>query len=313
MTPPLVSVIIPAYNYCDFIGETLRSLVAQTYPYWEAIVVDDGSTDDTRRVVEQWVKRETRIRYFYQSNKGLPAARNAGLTQAKGSYIQFLDADDLLSPMKLALQVEQMESRPEISISYTRAFYFRGGKTEVLYAQLRGKGNSGVSFADGRGYVITALLVEKNLMPVNSVLMRSAVIQKVGLQNERLTSLEDWEFWLRCAFKGLYFAMLQDDQAYALIRVHQASMSQQSFRMYENEVSLRNLIDRFLLEPGMSIEEERQLRKKNEQQKLRLETFPLRRAGFLQLSYIGKLIRKIGFVSFLKVYFKALNDWRRGR
>ena len=106
---PTVSVIIPAYNRADLIGETLESVFAQTYRDYEIIVVDDGSTDNTKEVLAS-LAAAGKLRYTYQENAGLPAARNTGIRLAVGKYVAFLDSDDLFAPDKLEKQVAVFEA-----------------------------------------------------------------------------------------------------------------------------------------------------------------------------------------------------------
>src|SRR5215208_6900864 len=104
MTPntarPLVSVVVPSYNYGHLIRETLESLAAQTYAAWECVVVDDGSADDTRAVVEAYAATDPRVRYVRQENARQGAARNNGIRHSSGAYFQFLDADDTIETLK---------------------------------------------------------------------------------------------------------------------------------------------------------------------------------------------------------------------
>src|SRR5260221_9109636 len=93
-----VSVIIPVYNGSRFIIDALNSVKGQTHRQLECIVVDDGSTDNTADIVKEWIISDNRFIYLFQNNKGLSGARNKGLDHAKGNYIQFLDADDILLP-----------------------------------------------------------------------------------------------------------------------------------------------------------------------------------------------------------------------
>src|SRR5258708_7235502 len=116
--PGLVSVVIASHNYAHFIPQTLDSVLAQTYPNWECIVVDDGSTDNTREVVERYADADQRIRYLWQENQRLAAARNRGIANSSGEYLQFLDADDLIEPGKFERQVGVLEHHPEIDIVY---------------------------------------------------------------------------------------------------------------------------------------------------------------------------------------------------
>ncbi len=110
----LVSIIVPVYNVEGFISETMESVVNQTYPCWELLLVEDGSSDGTAAVIEEYVsqRKEERIRLIRQpSNMGAARARNRGLQEARGRYIAYLDADDLWMPRKLELQLAFMESR----------------------------------------------------------------------------------------------------------------------------------------------------------------------------------------------------------
>lgn len=115
---PLVTVIIPSYNYGRFIGETLESVRRQSYSNWECFVIDDGSTDDTREIVSHYIAMDNRISYVFQPNQGVSIARNNAIKQCRGAYIQFLDADDLLEPGKLEAHVNYLEQYPEIDLVY---------------------------------------------------------------------------------------------------------------------------------------------------------------------------------------------------
>ena len=132
-----VSVIIPCYNQAKFLPKAIASLQAQTLEEWECIVVDDGSTDNTAEVVSNISLREPRVRFLQKANGGSASARDMGLQQAQGEYIQFLDADDIIAPEKLESQIERME-REGADISYT-AFCSenrQGERTKLRAVQL---------------------------------------------------------------------------------------------------------------------------------------------------------------------------------
>src|SRR5437867_1708261 len=118
---PKVSIVIPTYNYGRYVVEAVESVLNQSFQDREVIVVDDGSTDDTRERLERF---RGRIRYIYQRNKGLPAARNTGIRAARGAYVAFLDSDDLWLPEKLALQVPILDTRQQVGMVYTDAHLF---------------------------------------------------------------------------------------------------------------------------------------------------------------------------------------------
>ena len=114
---PKVSIVIPAFNASNFITETLKSVFRQTYKDYEVIVVDDGSTDDTKEVLDPFMDR---IRYIYQSNSGGPAKpRNVGICNAKGKYISLHDSDDVMLPEKIERAVEFLEAQPSLGMVFT--------------------------------------------------------------------------------------------------------------------------------------------------------------------------------------------------
>lgn len=113
----LISVIIPTYNYGKYIEEAIKSVLQQDYAPLEIVIVDDGSTDNTREIVNPYLGDN--VRYFYQENKGNAAARNFGILQANGEYIAQLDADDLYLPHKLSRQMAYMKAHPECEIVFT--------------------------------------------------------------------------------------------------------------------------------------------------------------------------------------------------
>src|SRR6476660_4851457 len=106
----LVSVIVPCYNHAQYLSKALESVLVQTYNNWECIIINDGSTDNTKEVVADFCERDTRFRYLYQQNKGLANARNTGLKLSTGEYIQLLDADDAILKTKFEKQIALMES-----------------------------------------------------------------------------------------------------------------------------------------------------------------------------------------------------------
>ena len=108
---PLVSVIIPTYNRAHLIGETLDSVLAQTYQNWECIIVDDGSTDNSDEVIGEYVNKDSRFKYYHRPEEHLPGgngARNYGFKMSQGKYIQWFDSDDLMVAEKLELKVRAM-------------------------------------------------------------------------------------------------------------------------------------------------------------------------------------------------------------
>jgi GT2 family glycosyltransferase len=116
---PLVSVVIPTFNRAHLLGRTIESVLAQTYPHVELVVVDDGSTDGTADVIARAHGRDPRIRYFRKENGGPASARNLGFREARGAYVALLDSDDTWAPWKLSLQIRCMERNPDLGMTWT--------------------------------------------------------------------------------------------------------------------------------------------------------------------------------------------------
>lgn len=121
---PLVSVIIPCYNYGEFLGEAVDSVLNQTYQNFEIIIIDDGSTDNTKEVVKNFQKKDKRIGYYYQKNKGPSAARNLGAAKSNGNYICFLDADDIFKKSHLGDSINFLEKNKDLSMVFSNARFF---------------------------------------------------------------------------------------------------------------------------------------------------------------------------------------------
>ncbi|MGZ3428806.1 MAG: glycosyltransferase [Polyangia bacterium] len=241
---PLVSVIVPSFNYGHFLGQTLASVQAQTLGDWECLVVDDGSTDDTWDVVLAEAQKDARIQYLRRGNGGLAAARNTGLGAAKGAYVQFLDADDAIEPRKLEAHVAYLQRQPEVGIVYGDVRYFdsdTGVRRRGLFAD-----EEWMPAVAGSGERVLRTLVRANIMVVNSPLVRRTVIDEVGRFDETLTSLEDWDYWIRCATAGAWFEYREEEETLALVRVHRRSMSQNRIEMRRQQIKIRKQLQSIL-------------------------------------------------------------------
>jgi glycosyltransferase involved in cell wall biosynthesis len=117
-TAPFFSVIIPTYNRAYCIGRAIESVLVQTEPHWELIVVDDGSTDNTAEIVREYIHREQRIKLVVQSNHGTGAARQTGIRLAQGDFVTFLDSDDEYEPEHLAVRRRSIQAHPEVDLFF---------------------------------------------------------------------------------------------------------------------------------------------------------------------------------------------------
>ena len=219
-----VSVIIPCFNYARFLGRAVNSLLEQSYQNWEAIIVDDDSTDETEEVASKLVVEDSRVRYVRQRNAGTSEAKNAGIRLAQGAYVLFLDADDLITPNKLLAHVEHFERNPHIDISYSRFRYFKDGCEGKLFTRLDLSSIKEWSkVVDGSYEVSFPVFVRGNNMSIHSAMIRKSLVDKVGFFDADMHALEDWDYWLRCILRGAYIAFLADPETIALTRVHPES------------------------------------------------------------------------------------------
>jgi len=194
-----VSVIIPCYNQGNYIGETLQSLQSQTYSNWECIVIDDGSTDNTVAVVDDFCQKDSRILLFSKSNGGSASARNFGLTKVSGDYIQFLDADDLLDELKFAKQVEVMECN-QLDVSYTDYSFFVSQNTLIPHIR-------GVNLSK---FVLLTLWGLGFSVPSHAFLYSTNFIKKNQIgYDEIVKQREDWNFHLTVFDKTLKYSRLK--------------------------------------------------------------------------------------------------------
>lgn len=240
----LISVVVAAYNYGRFVGASLDSLVAQTWSDWECVVVDDGSIDETPHVVKTYAVADSRIHYVHQENQGQAAARNHGLELCRGEYVQFLDADDLLEPEKLACHARFLERCSEVDVVYGAVRYFPTDAPELRLYSMLDEDEPWLPEISGQGQPVREALMRSNFVVVNAPLTRRALIETVGPfdDSREIQGLEDWDYWIRCAACDARFQFHSCPRAFALVRSHPASMSKDRLRMYRSSVGLRRKI-----------------------------------------------------------------------
>ena len=185
---PKVSVVIPTYNRADFICDAIESVLAQTYKDYEVIVVDDGSTDNTREVLKKYGDR---IKYIYQENKRQGAARNTGIKNSTGEYIAFLDSDDTWLPHKLEKDVACIESDSKIGLVYSNVVKVYSSTGKPLYEK--------TDTVKPTGDVLEQVVLRCFISPGSNPLVRKECFMKVGLFNESRDVVEDYEMVVRIA------------------------------------------------------------------------------------------------------------------
>lgn len=201
MTTPAFSVIVPAYNAARTVPDTLASIGAQTFVDHEVIVVDDGSTDDTGEIVERLLA-PARGRVLHQANRGLPAARNAGIAAARGRWIALLDADDLWMPGYLARMRHLLEhggDDDELGLAYCDAWIYDDRRRRIARRSAFEWYRPAVVPRDPRAFYLA--LLRENFIWVSACVPRT-VFHAVGGFDERLRAAEDWNLWLRIMATG---------------------------------------------------------------------------------------------------------------
>jgi GT2 family glycosyltransferase len=199
---PTVSVIIPAYNAAATLPATLASLRSQTWTDWEAIVVDDGSTDDTAAIARQI--DDPRIRVLSGENGGQAIARNRGLAVAQGALVAFLDADDWWTVTALADRVAALQTHPTAIAAYSWTDYV-DDRNCLLHPGFRDR---------HEGWVFGALLANNFIENGSNLLIRRAALDRVGGFESRWIPAEDWDLWLRLAKIGEFVLIPQAQVRY---------------------------------------------------------------------------------------------------
>ncbi len=193
---PLISIVIPCYNASRFIGETLASVTWQSLSDWEVIVIDDGSTDDSRNVIEAWRERlGDRMRTEYGPNRGVSAARNSGTRLARGEFIQYLDADDLLRPDTLLRRVNAIVAGGDVA-------YCDWQKLQENEDGSFTPGDVVARRMDEVHPIPEIALFTTFWAPPAALLYRRSIVEAVGGWNESLPVIQDARFALDAALAG---------------------------------------------------------------------------------------------------------------
>jgi len=216
---PLVSVIMPAYNVEPYIGDAIRSALAQTFTDFELIVVDDGSKDGTADVVKDLARQDRRVMLVQQANCGLAGARNSAMRAARGEYFALLDSDDLWDPQFLEAQIALLETRPGVDIVTGNGCYLGGPK----------HGQVARPYPDPRPDPDLASIIGDEWSVFIMSVFRRRVYTEIGPFDETMRSNEDYDFWLRAAIAGFVFA--RNDRPLGHYRVRVDSLSASNVRM----------------------------------------------------------------------------------
>lgn len=228
----LVSIVIATYNHAHFVVEAVESALGQTYPHIEVIVVDDGSTDNTRQVLSEYGDR---IHYIYQVNKGPSAARNAGIQYARGDFFVFLDSDDRLPARKLEVQMPLFDDEA-CGVVYSAWTNIEEKTGEIL----------DIVRPLSQDNILTGLLLRKIYFPPGVAIVRKQCLDTIGLFDVGLAGAADIELWMRIAATGYKFHYVNEPLFdYRIVR---GSMSRNIQKQCKDEFTR---LDKFFNTPGL--------------------------------------------------------------
>ncbi|WP_412535853.1 glycosyltransferase family A protein [Marinobacter sp. MIT932201] len=291
-----MTVIIPAYNASDYISETIQSIVNQTYANLEIIVVDDGSTDDTKEIVTSF---RSKVKYIYQENSGSCASpRNTGLRHARGEYVTFFDADDVMMKDKIQSQVADLNknSNAVISISNywnfteTERFNDHFSSCSILQKKIIGHDNETFQLNSKE---CRRILLEENFAIASSPLFRTSVVKAIGGFDEALKACEDFHLIYRVAMQA---PIIINPNTGFYRRLHDTNMSSDNERMLKYLIQSRDSLNK-----KESIPELRH----------RLQT----RVREYKRALQSCLLRKGDTKSYLQLYFETFppGSWREAK
>lgn len=195
MTNKLISIIIPCYNKGDYLGDTLESLLSQSYINWECILIDDGSSDNSREVAETFCNKDSRIKYSWKENSGVADTRNKGIDLSTGDFIMFLDADDALFTEKLSVTIDAFIKNPGIDVVYSNfLFIFNNDFTRPRKPAFRVKLKRDVYTDIIKSWDSTLLVPIHSCVYRRSLLLKNKIVFCNILRNK-----EDWDFLIHVA------------------------------------------------------------------------------------------------------------------
>jgi glycosyltransferase involved in cell wall biosynthesis len=237
----MISVIIPCYNYGNWLQSCIQSLQQQTYNNIEIIVINDGSTDNTVEIVNALAENDSRIKCFTFENGGLGSARNHGLKFANGDYIQFLDADDLIEKKKFEVQISAFENNNIVDIVYGPVRYFTKNPYDVRDRKYSywGINSDWMPKYTGYGHAFASKAFKGNFTHLSSPLFKKSFVDKIGLFDNDISAVADYHFLLRCVVADGFFHYDATPETYSLVRWHPNNMSKNSFFMRQEELRMR--------------------------------------------------------------------------
>ena len=219
MSSPAISVLMPCYNASEFIRESIESILSQTYSDFELIVINDGSTDDTQTIIEEYAERDKRIKIMSKSNSGLPDSLNVGLLPAKGEWIARLDADDIAMPNRLQKQIEYIGKKCDTVLL---------GSGCIIIDQCGNEINK-YKYPEDHHELVRLMERIGSPFPHSSAFFSRKLVQKIGGYYSRFNACEDVDLWLRISNFGSIGCL---SEPLIKLRKHSGSITAKKWKYY---------------------------------------------------------------------------------
>jgi len=295
----LVSVIIPCYNQAEFLEETLLSVFNQVHTYWECLLIDDGSTDNTAEIINEWVKKDNRFHYYKKENGGVSDARNFGIQKANGEFIQFLDADDIISIDKITTSINAIQQH-EVAVVCSNYLMFSNSitNTQPPFSQIE---NFEFNFLNLARYWNNGFTI-----PIHCWFFKTSLFENIQFP-VGLTAQEDWVTWLiifQNSPKTFYI-----NESLAFYRINPNGRTQTN-DFFDETLQAINYCKPFLKETDFQLLYEAVIKRYNSGMLYwRKRQTALKKSNTYQFGLLSKIFfKKIGLLSLSKKLFQYIKS-----
>ena len=224
------SILICCYNSEKYIEETINSIIDQSYGNWEIIIIDDGSIDKTKKIIQKYIKKNINIKYFFQKNSGFASARNLGLINSTYEWIVIIDHDDIALPDRLEIHKSQIENNSNAKLFFGDTIHFKEGN-DLIRKNLEIFNLNKINLKKKEIY--NSLLLEGCFIDSESVVLNKKTAIEIGGFNNRYKYLADYDFFCRL---GLFYEFGMTNKTLSKWRVHEEQASKTMESIYKKEL-----------------------------------------------------------------------------
>ena len=232
-----ISIIVPIFNAQNYLDETIQTVLNQTYSNWELLLIDDGSTDESAKICQQYLKEDARILYFYKVNGGQASARNLGIKNSSGEWLAMLDSDDLWHPEKLNRQITAINENDKIEYCFTNTSAFKDSIQNEI------ENYDKYAFGLFHNKTLFKIVYQHNHIANSSVMIKKSLLQLTGVfdENRSLIGCEDWDLMLRIFKQNSLTYGLKEKLLY--YRLHAEGVHNQNIKMFSGKIHVYSKYD----------------------------------------------------------------------